>query len=187
LAPTGRLVVAIENKLGLKYFNGCAEDHVGIPFHGLQGLYGDRSPRTFGRAELAGRIRDAGLPEIKFFYPFPDYKLPRVVLTDAALADPQFDAAGTLAYLQARDDGGPPHRLFDEALVAREVARNGVLGDLSNSFLVVAARESMARGRVRDAAGGRARDRDPLRARRRYDTCAEGAAFPAAGRAPSSC
>jgi SAM-dependent methyltransferase len=144
LAPTGRLVVAIENKLGLKYFNGCAEDHVGVPFHGLQGLYGDRSPRTFGRAELADHIRDAGLPEIKFFYPFPDYKLPRVVLTDAALADPQFDAAGTLAYLQARDYGGAPHRLFDEALVAREVARNGVLGDLSNSFLVIATRESMA-------------------------------------------
>lgn len=144
LAPTGRLVVAIENKLGLKYFNGCAEDHVGIPFHGLQGLYGDRSPRTFGRAELAGRIRDAGLPEIKFFYPFPDYKLPRIVLTDAALDDPQFDAAGTLACLQARDYGGASHRLFDEALVAREAARNGVLGDLSNSFLVIAARESIA-------------------------------------------
>jgi SAM-dependent methyltransferase len=143
LAPSGRLVVAIENKLGLKYFNGCAEDHVGIPFYGLQGLYGDRSPRTFGRAELAGHIRDAGLPELKFLYPFPDYKLPRVVLTDAALTDPQFDAAGTLAYLQARDYGGSPHRLFDEALVAREAARNGVLGDLSNSFLAIAARESM--------------------------------------------
>jgi SAM-dependent methyltransferase len=144
LAPTGRLVVAIENKLGLKYFNGCAEDHVGIPFHGLQGLYGDRSPRTFGRTELAGHIRDAGLPAIKFFYPFPDYKLPRVVLTDAALGDPQFDAAGTLACLQARDYGGSPHRLFEEALVAREAARNGVLGDLSNSFLVVASQQSLA-------------------------------------------
>jgi SAM-dependent methyltransferase len=158
LAPTGRLAVAIENKLGLKYFNGCAEDHVGIPFHGLQGLYGDRSPRTFGRAELAGHIRDAGLPEIKFFYPFPDYKLPRVVLTDAALADPQFDAAGTLAYLQARDYGGSPHRLFDEALVAREAARNGVLGDLSNSFLAVAARESIARDDVLATAFAAQRD-----------------------------
>ena len=46
--------------------------------------------------------------------------------------------------LQARDYGGSAHRLFDEALVAREAARNGVLGDLSNSFLAIAARESMA-------------------------------------------
>jgi len=144
MTPGGRLVVAIENKLGLKYFNGCAEDHVGIPFHGLQGLYGDRTPRTFGRAELGDHIREAGLPHIKFHYPFPDYKLPRVVLTDAALDDPQFDAAGTLACLQARDYGGSPHRLFDEALVARETARNGLLGSLSNSFLVVASRQGLA-------------------------------------------
>src|SRR6185436_10961781 len=36
LAEDGKLVVAIENKLGLKYFNGLAEDHLGAPFVGIQ-------------------------------------------------------------------------------------------------------------------------------------------------------
>src|SRR5580704_5498762 len=36
LGPDGKLVVAIENKVGLKYFNGCGEDHVGAPFFGVQ-------------------------------------------------------------------------------------------------------------------------------------------------------
>jgi len=43
--------VAIENKLGLKYFNGCAEDHVGIRSTVFKGLrYGDGSPRNISAA-----------------------------------------------------------------------------------------------------------------------------------------
>jgi SAM-dependent methyltransferase len=144
LAPHGRLVVAIENKLGLKYFNGCAEDHLGIPYSGVEGLYGDGSPCTFGRSELTAHVQDAGLAHVEMRYPFPDYKLSRVVLTEAGLADPGFDAAGMLAYLQTRDYGGRLHRSFEERLVARELARNGLLGDLSNSFLLVAARQAFA-------------------------------------------
>jgi hypothetical protein len=144
LTPHGRLVVAIENKLGLKYFNGCAEDHLGVPYSGVEGLYGERTPRTFGRSELTTLVRDAGLPHVEFRYPFPDYKLPCVVLTDAGLTDPGFDAGGMLAYLQTRDYGGRLHRAFEERLVARELARNGLLGELSNSFLLVAARQAFA-------------------------------------------
>jgi SAM-dependent methyltransferase len=144
LGSQGRLVVAIENKLGLKYFNGCGEDHIGIPFYGLQGLYGAHTPRTFGRAELVAHVQGAGLAHVAFHYPFPDYKLPRVILSEAALSDPAFDAAGTTAYVQARDYDGRAHRLFDEALVARELGVNGLLGELSNSFLLVAAREALA-------------------------------------------
>jgi SAM-dependent methyltransferase len=144
LAPQGRLVVAIENKLGLKYFNGCAEDHTGIAFHGVQGLYESHAARTFGRSELDGLVRNAGLRHVAFHYPFPDYKLPRVVLSERGLRDGEFDAAGTLTYLHARDYGGGSDRLFDEALVARAAADNGLLGNLSNSFLLVAAREEFA-------------------------------------------
>ena len=144
LAPDGRLVIAIENKLGLKYFNGCAEDHIGAPFHGVQGLYEPRAPRTFGRQELARHVRNAGLSDLAFHYPFPDYKLPRVVLTERGMLDTEFDAAGLLACLHARDYSGNPHRIFSEPLVAREAARNGLLEDLSNSFLVVAGEQNFA-------------------------------------------
>lgn len=144
LTPRGRLVIAIENKLGLKYFNGCAEDHIGVPFHGVQGLYEARGPRTLGRLELARHVHDAGLRHVAFHYPFPDYKLPRVVLSEGGMRDREFDAAGLLACVRARDYGGNAHRLFDEALASREAARNGLLEDLSNSLLVVAGEEGLA-------------------------------------------
>ena len=36
LAPDGRIVIAIENKYGLKYFAGCKEDHLAAGFPALK-------------------------------------------------------------------------------------------------------------------------------------------------------
>ncbi len=144
LSSTGRMVVAIENKLGLKYFNGCREDHLSVAFLGVQGLYKDRTPVTFGRLELAERLRMAGLPGSYFYYPFPDHKLPVVVLSQDGLADPEFDASDLLARCHGRDYTGWQYRGFDDALAFRELGKNQLIADLSNSFLVVAGRQPSA-------------------------------------------
>ena len=60
LAAQGRLVVAIENRLGLKYFNGCTEDHVGTAYFGLHDMYGPKTPVTFGRRELTEQMQQTG-------------------------------------------------------------------------------------------------------------------------------
>lgn len=144
LAAGGKLVVAIENQLGMKYLNGCTEDHVGTRFFGVQDLYTGDAARTFGRHALKALLGDAGLPNTSFYYPFPDYKLPSVVLSDVALNDADFNAADVIAHTHARDYNGSPYRSFDEALVADVVHRNGLLADLSNSFLVVATNDDVA-------------------------------------------
>ena len=138
LSPGGKVVIAIENKVGLKYFNGCGEDHVGIPFFGVQDLYRPRTVRTFGRQELIALLSAAGLPQMCFYYPFPDYKLPTVILSENALTDPGFDAIDLLARCHARDYTGSAYRGFDEALAFSVLHTNGLLAELSNSFLLVA-------------------------------------------------
>lgn len=37
IRPGGKLLLAIENKFGLKYWAGCREDHVGAYFEGIEG------------------------------------------------------------------------------------------------------------------------------------------------------
>jgi SAM-dependent methyltransferase len=144
LAPKCRLVIAIENKLGLKYFNGCAEDHVGKAFFGIEGLYQRDTPVTFGRKELGAVLDAADFSVQHWYYPFPDYKLPAVVLNSSALACPEFNVADLLLHTQSRDYSGEPHRLFDETLAMVSLTRNGLIADLSNSFLVVAKRDAAA-------------------------------------------
>ena len=143
LVEGGRLVVAIENKLGLKYFNGCSEDHLGVPFVGVQGLYAERGPRTFGRRELAAHLERAGLAHQQFLYPFPDYKLPSVVISQEAIDEPRFDAADLLARAHPRDYSGANVRAFDDALVISGLHENGLLAEMSNSFMLVASAEAV--------------------------------------------
>src|SRR5439155_17012232 len=83
LAPGGACLLAIENQLGVKYFGGAAEDHTGRPYEGLEGYYPGTPVRTFGRAQLVGCFERAGLAP-RLFLPFPDYKLPRLILSAAA-------------------------------------------------------------------------------------------------------
>jgi SAM-dependent methyltransferase len=138
LAPDGTLVVAIENKLGLKYFNACGEDHLGVPFFGIQNLYDVRTPRTFGRSELITELSSAGFPFTRFYYPFPDYKLPTVILSDEALRSDTFDSVDLLLRSRSRDYTGRNVRIFNEPLVFSSLARNGLLADFANSFLILA-------------------------------------------------
>ena len=85
LAPGGKLVIAIENRLGLKYWAGCTEDHVGTYFEGIEGYPNTSGVKTFSRKELLDTIQAAGDFRTTFYYPYPDYKFPMSIYSDAYL------------------------------------------------------------------------------------------------------
>ncbi|MEP7206510.1 MAG: glycoside hydrolase family 99-like domain-containing protein [Casimicrobiaceae bacterium] len=138
LRDGGVLIVAIENQLGLKYLNGCHEDHVGTRFAGVTDLYGDRTAVTFGKRELGEHLLDAGFAGVDWYYPFPDYKVPSVVVADRALECADLALGDLLFGESARDYTGSALRSFDEGSVWPVLHRNGLVGDLANSFLAVA-------------------------------------------------
>lgn len=138
LKPGGRLVIAIENQLGLKYFAGAKEDHMGVVGYGIEGRYGKGQPRTWGRKALQELLGGAGFGGTEFLYPFPDYKLPASIVTEAGWQVEDFDA-GALASQSARRDPQLPRLLgFAPERVWPELHRNGLGRDLANSFIVVA-------------------------------------------------
>ena len=86
LKPDGVIVLAIENRLGLKYFAGAREDHVGQPFYGIEDRYSPADGAiTLGRQELLIALEACGLPPQEVILPFPDYKLPKVLVREAGL------------------------------------------------------------------------------------------------------
>jgi GT2 family glycosyltransferase len=140
LKPDGVLLIAIENQVGLKYFAGAPEDHLGRPMLGLTDMYANTGARTYGRATLEAMVRDAGFVDVGFALPFPDYKLPTsVLLARGDDAMPGFDGGAALAGASVTKDpqlGRPPLFAMDRSWDV--LAQNGLLADLSNSFLVVA-------------------------------------------------
>lgn len=92
LSPRGRLVIGIENRLGLKYLLGAADDHLGVPgvavydaalatqkWRAQSGQ--ELQSFTFTRTELADLLAAAGFRTVTFFAALPDYKLPQLILS----------------------------------------------------------------------------------------------------------
>lgn len=138
LKPNGKLIIAIENQLGLKYFAGAPEDHLGIPMYGIEGRYSNNQPQTFGRIVLAEMLKEAGFSACDFLAPFPDYKLPVSVITERGFKTEKFDAAAFACQSVRRDPQLPSTLAFSPELVWPTLAQNGLLLDLTNSFLIVA-------------------------------------------------
>lgn len=145
LNESGSFVAAIENQLGLKYFSGCAEDHAGELLYGVQDLYDrERGFVTFGREDLRKIILSAGFSSPTFFYPFPDYKFPHLIFSEAGMRDVDLDAGAIIAEHCARDYSRTRNNLFSEQAVWPVVARNLIGEYLSNSFLVFASKSGLS-------------------------------------------
>lgn len=138
LKPQGKLIIAIENQLGLKYFAGAPEDHLGQSMYGIEGRYRADQPQTYGRKALGDMLTQVGYKDTQFFAPFPDYKLPVSIVTEGGFSSEAFDA-GALAWQSVRRDPQLPHYLaFSPELVWPTLVENDVALDLANSFLVMA-------------------------------------------------
>lgn len=136
LREGGRLIVAIENRNGLKYWAGAPEDHSGTMYHGICGYGPEPTVRTFSRKVLLELLREAGFGDVEEFYPWPDYKTPSSVVHRSLAERFPFLAADIAADATAHE-GLTRGVFFPLTLALREVARSGLFCELANSFLFV--------------------------------------------------
>lgn len=134
LKDDGVLIVAIENRLGARYWAGCREDHCSRFFEGILGYPNADSPMTFSRRELQAILAEAGFAHQQFYHAFPDYKLPTVLFRESdeveALRPHQWARESAEEYVGARLS------LFPDPLLLRSVSDAGLFWEFSNSFVV---------------------------------------------------
>lgn len=139
LKKGGILVIAIENRMGLKYIMGATEDHYGEPYIGLYGYPQNQGVRTYDKREWEEMLHGAGIGHFGFGYPFPDYKLPKVILSGNYLKNDPY-ASSNLYRVYSRDylqDAWKPK--VEEFLTWKSLHATGHLEEFSNSFLIVCA------------------------------------------------
>lgn len=136
LKSDGQLIVAVENRLGLKYWAGTPEDHTGRLFDGIEGYPQGAPVETFSKDEITWLLQDGGFGEIQFYYPWPDYKLPREIFSDAGQPRLNHKFDDLLSYDRER------FRLFSEKLALFNVIKNGQFDFFANSFLITARRRA---------------------------------------------
>lgn len=130
LKEDGEILIAIENRLGLKYFAGCREDHKGRAFEGIEGYPTTSGVRTFSKAELEQMLQKNGYREYEFYYPYPDYKLPTAIYSDDYLPK-----KGELLN-NIRNFDADRYVLFDEGKAFDGIIESGYFPIFSNSFFV---------------------------------------------------
>lgn len=131
LDEDGKIIIAIENRLGLKYFSGSVEDHTDIHFLGLNNYEGVKSVRTFSKNEIIDVLRNAGFNYTNFYYPYPDYKFPKEIFTD--------DTINSMEY-------GRPYNCFEQSQIKlfnredmfKTMRKEGIVDRFANSFLIEA-------------------------------------------------
>lgn len=130
LKPDGRLLIAIENRFGLKYWCGACEDHTGVPFDGINGYQDVNFVKTFSKKQLQEILNKSGYTSQEFYYPYPDYKLPQAIYSDRCLPD----RSNATKYREFYSET----KLFTahERQIMGEIAENNVFPFFSNSFLV---------------------------------------------------
>lgn len=131
LKKNGRIIIAIENKFGLKYWAGCREDHLGTFFSGLENYPDGGVVRTFTRTGLEKLFANCGIEDYSFYYPYPDYKFMTMLYSDEYLPE-----RGELSN-NLRNFDRDRMMLFDEKKVFDTVIEEGLFPLYSNSYLVV--------------------------------------------------
>lgn len=130
MKPGGRLYIAIENRLGMKYFAGCQEDHLGRPYIGIEGYTQADGVRTFSKGEITDLLTESGFGQLYFYYPYPDYKLPNVIYSDDMLCGEFLPEVVNM--------DAPRLRVFDERRAMESMKDTAEFAIFANSFLIEA-------------------------------------------------
>ena len=135
LKEDGKLLIAIENKFGLKYWAGTREDHTGKFFDGLEGYIDtESSVSTFSKEGLKTIIANAGYRNAEFYYPFPDYKFPVQIFSDEYLPKEDDLNIGLDTFDNTR------MMLFNENRVYASLLKENKFDFFANSFFVEVAK-----------------------------------------------
>jgi len=137
LRPGGSLILAIENKFGVKYLAGSPEDHTNQVFDSIEGYPRGERARTFSRRQLLELFTEAGL-DARTLGAFPDYKLTRAVFDlDAVPAQAQ-SLLLDIPSFPSPDWSKSRPGLASEGRIWQELVEAGLSAETPNSFIVIA-------------------------------------------------
>ncbi|MFC1664572.1 class I SAM-dependent methyltransferase [Pseudomonadota bacterium] len=141
LKSEGAVIIAIENRVGLKYLMGASEDHYGIPNIGLYNYPEKEGTKTYDLNEWEEILTESGFNSHQILYPFPDYKLPFAVISRNFLN--QFENAHSIFYgMRSRDYLCNMDTNIDEFLFWKIFHQIRQIEKFSNSFLIVAGNDA---------------------------------------------
>jgi hypothetical protein len=140
LNKDGKLILAVENRMGFKYFAGAMEEYSGQYFGGIEGMEGVHGERTFTSAEMQDIFGKFPEYVIRTYYPYPDYCFPMTIYS------PQFLPNKGELNLNGNDIARKRLHLFDETKAFDLIVEHGLFPYFSNSYLYIMEKGQLCKG-----------------------------------------
>ena len=126
LTKDGRIVIAIANKYGMKYFAGARDSAKDGYFECIE-----NGKTGFSRNGLLKLFAKSDIKDVAFYYPYPDYRFPTSIYSDVYKP-----GKGELSNNKQNFEGDRM-LLFDEKAAFDGVIEDGLFGTFANSFIAV--------------------------------------------------
>lgn len=144
LSPGGKVIVAIENRIGFKYLAGACEDHFSRPWVGVSNYPDCDDPtyrekqgiETWDKGQWKEMLKRLQGVSSSWYYPFPDYKLATSLLAEDFIRNSS-SAWSCLSRISSRDYTAIWHSSLDEQLFWQTAAAAGSLEEMANSFVLI--------------------------------------------------
>jgi hypothetical protein len=108
---------------------------------GVNDAYQDGGVKTFGRDELKNIIKTAGFKKIEEYLPFPDYKLPSLLITPEGHENHSQIVYPLISDTCFKEAQRPKSYTFSLEQASKIIWKNNLGAELSNSFLMIVSDE----------------------------------------------
>lgn len=136
LSTSGKLVYAVNNRLGIKFFAGSRENAAKAYFEGITGFKADGREYAYSKDALVNIFNQAGISEYSVYYPYPDFLFMHTLYSDDRLPK-----TGELTD-NLKNLTGERMSLFDEKSAFDSLIKDGNVALFLNSFLIITGRTS---------------------------------------------
>lgn len=133
LKPDGKLIIAVDNKYGLKYFSGASDEYSGNCFSFLEE---ESVPDgVYTKGELEAILKNAGFTDLACYYPIPDFRMMREIYSEDFLPRKGLMTTISPSYKE------PRVLTFNEVKAFDQVCEDGYIKEFANAFLYIASCE----------------------------------------------
>lgn len=139
ISKNTKLIIATDNKFGMRYFAGYSEKSTKNPYTSLVGNFG-KNTKLFGKNEIISILKNIGFVNTKFYYPLPNFSAPNIIFSDDYM--PTCENIVRYLPLYNREDVVR----YSEVLALRETINNSTFDMFANSYLIEASLEEIESG-----------------------------------------
>lgn len=137
LNETGRLLMGLHNRLGIRYFCGDRDPFTGRNFDGIEnysrvnpGGAGKLTGRAYAKEEIGRLLEEAGFGVRRFYSVFPEITRPQILFAEDYLPEEELEIRVLPQYHY------PDTVFLEEESLYTTLIRNGLFHTMANGYLV---------------------------------------------------